>query len=489
MFVAFITGENRNQIILFPECMDDYIDDNNITRVIDEYVEQLDMKELGFSRATPAEVGRPPYNDKDLAKLYIYGYLNRLRSSRKLELEAIRNIEVIWLLRKLRPDDKTISDFRKNNLKALKNLFRDFNKLCAEWGLFGKKTVAIDGSKFRASNSKRNNFNEKKLDRHINYIDEKIDTYLAELDNNDVVEASERRLSNEELKIRIKQLKERKGKYEGMKKTIENGSCKEISTVDPDARMMVSNNNGIDVSFNVQTTVDAENKLVADFKVTNQANDIGELDNMALRAKKLFDVEKLEVLADKGYYKAEDLKKIAAKGIDAYVPKQTYSNGTGDEDFYSDKFTYDGNKNVYICPNNQELFFSRVRKSEKEGIRGHEYKNVKACKNCEFMSRCTKSKTGRSIFRHKDQNFLDTFNLKFELNIKKYRERQMIVEHPYGTIKRCWGFGYFLLRGKAKTTCEMALTFLAYNMKRAINILGNAEILRRLRERTKMALE
>lgn len=488
MFVAFITGENRNQIILFPECIDDYIDENNLTRVIDEYVEQLDMKELGFSRATSAAVGRPPYSDKDLAKLYIYGYLNRVRSSRKLEQEAIRNIEVIWLLRKLRPDDKTISDFRKNNLKALKNLFRDFNKLCDEWGLFGKKTVAIDGSKFRASNSKRNNFNEKKLERHIKYLEEKIDSYIEELDNNDTAEEPVRTPTKDEVKEKIKQLRERKEKYENMKKIIEDSDIKEISTVDPDARLMASNNNGVEIAYNVQTTVDAENKLIADYKVTNKANDLGELDNMALRAKTLFDVEKLEVLADKGYYKAEDLKKITEKGIDAYVARQTYSNGTGDKDFYPDKFTYDASRSVYICPNNRELFYSRARNSKKEGLLGYEYKNFDACKDCEYKSRCTKSEKGRAIFRHKDQDFLDKINIKFKLNISKYKERQKIVEHPYGTIKRSWGFGYFLLRGKFKVASEMALTFLAYNLKRASNILGNAEILRRLQERRKMAL-
>ena len=486
MFVAFIIGEDRNQFILFPDCLDNYIENDNITRIIDEFVEQLDMKELGFSRYESAPVGRPPYSDKDLAKLYLYGYFYRIRSSRKLEQESKRNVELMWLLKKLTPDDKTISDFRKNNRKALKNLFRCFNKLCDEWGLYGKKEVAIDGSKFRASNSKRNNFNEKKLDRHIKYLNEKIDSYLEELDTNDKNEVIERKLTKEEVDERIKQLKERKDKYEKMKKTLEDSSVTQISTVDADARLMVSNNNGIDVAYNVQTTVDSEYKLVADFKVTNNANDLGELDNMALRAKKLFNVEKLEVLADKGYYKVEDLKKIAEKGIDAYVPKQTYSNGTGDKDFYSDKFKYDANKNVYICPNNLELFFSRNRSTKKDGIIGKSYQNSKACKTCEFLNRCTKSKTGRTIFRHKDQDFLDEVDLKLELNIEKYKRRQMIVEHQFGTLKRNWGFDHFLLRGKINVTAEMSLTYLVYNMKRAISILGIPEILRRLRNRAKM---
>lgn len=364
--MPYIQGENRNQIILFPESIDDYINEDSTVRVIDEYVEQLDMKELGFKKTVYPTIGRPPYDPKDLLKLYLYGYLNRIRSSRRLEHEAVRNIEVIWLLKKLKPDFKTIADFRKDNKKALKKVFRDFTKLCDEWGLFGKELVAIDGTKFRACNSKKNNYSVKKLERHIKYLDEKIDKYIQELDKYDTIETCDRKPDAGEIKKRIQELRSRKDKYEGYKKQLKESGKNEISTTDPDARLMCNNNNNVDVSYNVQTTVDSKHKLIADYKVTQKPNDLGELDNMALRAKKLFGGKEFEALADKGYYKAE--------------------------------------------------------------------------------------------------------------------------EHPFGTIKRNWGAYYFLTKRKISVSTEIALSFLAYNLRRVMSILGNKEILRRLREKRKPVL-
>lgn len=485
--MPYIEGQDRHQIVLFPESMDDYINDDSVVRVIDEFVEQLDIKKLGFKKAAYPQVGRPPYSPKDLLKLYLYGYLNRIRSSRRLEHEAIRNIEVIWLLKKLRPDFKTIADFRKDNKKALKGVFRAFTKLCDEWDLFGKELVAIDGSKFRAYNSKRNNYSEKKLERHIKYIDEKIDKYMQELDDGDIAETSDRKPDVAEIQKRLQELRERKGKYEGYKEQLKETGENEISTTDPDARLMCNNNNNVDVSYNVQTTVDAKHNLIADFKVTQKSADLGELDNMALRAKKLFGGMDFEVLADKGYYKAEDLKKCVENGITPYIAKQTHSNGTGDGDFYGDKFRYDRGRNVYICPADKELHFARVRKKDKKVI-GSDYKNYAVCKTCEFKDRCTKSKRGRIIFRHIDQDFLDTIDLRTELNLDKYKLRQMIVEHPFGTIKRGWGAYYFLTRRKISASTEISLSFLAYNLKRVMSIFGNEELLRRLREKRKPVL-
>ena len=485
--MGYIEGQDRNQIILFPESIDDYISGSNPVRLIDVYVDQLDLEKLGFKRAASPTMGRPPYNPKYLLKLYIYGYLNRIRSSRRLEHEAARNIEVIWLLRKLKPDFKTIADFRKDNKKALKAVFRDFTKLCDEWGLFGKELVAIDGSKFRACNSKRNNYSEKKLERHIKYIDEKIEKYIQDLDEGDATENCDRKPDAEEIKEKLQELRNRKQKYEKYKEQLEKTGENEISTTDPDARLMCNNNNNVEVSYNVQTTVDAQHKLIADFKVTQKPNDLGELDNMALRAKKLFGDKEFEVLADKGYYKAEDLKKCVDNGITPYVTKQIYSNGTGDKDFYSDKFNFDKEKRVYICPAGKELYYYRDRKKGGKVI-GQEYRNYDVCKGCEFKSRCTKSKKGRSICRHVDQDFLDTIDLQTELNMDKYMLRQMIVEHPFGTIKRNWGAYYFLTKRKISVTAEVSLSFLAYNMRRAMSILGSDEIIRRLRVRMKPVL-
>ena len=485
--MAYIKGEDRYQITMFPDSIDEYITEENPVRLIEAYVEGLDLEKLGFKGTDPSAVGHPSYNPKDQIKLYLYGYLNRIRSSRRLEDEASRNIEVIWLLRKLKPDFKTIADFRKNNKKALKAVFRDFNKLCDEWELFGKELVAIDGSKFRACNSKKNNYSIKKLNRHLKYIDEKIDKYIKELDEKDIEESIDRKPDLKEIKEKIEELKTRKVKYEGYKKVLEEKGENEISTTDPDARLMSNSNNNVDVSYNVQTTVDGKHKLIADFKVTQNPNDLGELDNMALRAKKLFGGKEFDTLADKGYYKAEDLKKCVDNGITPYVAKQTYSNGTGDKDFYADKFKYDKEKNIYICPAGKELYYQRIRKS-KGKITGYDYRNYEACKDCEYKERCTKSKKGRSITRHIDQDFLDTIDIQTEQNFDKYRLRQMIVEHPFGTIKRNWGAYYFLTKGKASVTAEVSLTYLSYNFKRVMNILGIKEMLRRLEERRKPVL-
>jgi len=486
--MGYIKGEDRNQNILFPESFEDYIADNNPVRIIDEYVEQLDMKQLRFQRAECPDTGRPPYDPKDLLKLYLYGYLNRIRSSRRLEHETIRNIEVIWLLKKLRPDFKTIADFRKDNKKALKAAFRHFVRLCDEWELFGKELIAIDGTKIRACNSKRNNFSAKKLERHIQYIDDKIDTYLQELEHNDTTEEAERKLSAEEVQKRIEELRNRKQKYETYQKELEQTGKNEISTTDADARLMCNNNNNVDVSYNVQTTVDAKHKLIADFKITNKPNDLGELDNMALRAKAIFQAKELEVLADKGYYKAEDLKKCVENHITPYVTKQMYSNGTGDRDFYTDRFTYDKERNLYICPAGKELFFARKRITREKGLIGYDYKNYDACQLCQYKERCTKSQKGRSVFRHVDQDVLDTIDLQTELNMDKYKLRQMIIEHVFGTVKRGWEAYYFLTKRKLSVSGEIALSFLAYNFRRAITILGPGEILRRLREKRESAM-
>jgi len=322
--MGYIKGEDRNQIILFPESIDEYVSDNNSIRIIDEYIEQLDLKRLGFKRAVNPSLGRPPYHPKDMLKLYLYGYLNRIRSSRRLEQEALRNLEVIWLLRKLKPDFKTIADFRKDNKKALKKVFRDFTRLCDEWGLFGKELIAIDGSKFRACNSKKNNYNSKKLERHLKYLDEKIEGYIQELDQGDRAEASLKKPEAHTIKERIQQLKNRRERYTQYQGKLRQSEENEISTTDPDSRLMANHNN-VEVSYNVQTTVDAKHKLIADFKVTPKPNDLGELDNMALRAKKLFRDKTFEALADKGYYQPKDLKKCTENGITVYITKQTYA--------------------------------------------------------------------------------------------------------------------------------------------------------------------
>lgn len=484
--MPYVQGEDRYQQVMFPASIEEYIPEGRQVRVVDAFVNTINTVKCGFKYAIVPQKGRPPYNPKDLIKLYLYGYLNRIRSTRRLEDETLRNVEVMWLLNKLSPDFKTIADFRRGNKKALKKVFRDFNKLCDEWDLFGKEMVAIDGSKFRASNSKRNNFSTKSIDRHKKYLDEKINSYMEELNKNDEDENEDKKHTPEEINQIIQELERRKEEYEAKQKQLEETGESEISTTDPDARRMNSNNNGNDVCYNVQTTVDSKNKLIADFKVTNSPNDLGELDNMALRVKKIFKVKSLVALADKGYYRAKDLKKCVDRGITPYVSKQTFANGTGDRDFYQDRFKYNKISNTYTCPYENELSYVRDKKS-KGKIIGHIYRNFMSCNNCEYKSRCTKCAKGRTITRHVDQDFLDTIDSQTQQNIETYKQRQMIVEHPFGTVKRTHGAYYFLTRRKPSVTTEIALSYLAYNFKRVINILGTTEILRRLKERNELA--
>jgi len=476
--MAYIQGEDRHQITLFPEAIDDYISEENPVRVIEAYVNTLNLAELGFLKTEPKETGRPPYNPKDLLKLYIYGYMNRVRSSRRLETEAGRNLELVWLLRKLKPDFKTIADFRKDNKEAIKNVFRNFSRLCKEWELYGKQVVAVDGSKFRASNSKRNNFNENKIQRQLKYIDEKINTYLQELDANDKDEVHIHVPSSEEIKQRIDELNQRKTKYTAMQERMAITGETEISTTDPDARLMKANNNGIDVSYNVQTVVDQKHKLVVDTEVINNPADQGQLHNMVSKAQEIFELEEIKALADKGYYSTNDLIKCEENHIETFVAKPKPSVNTPDPEFSQEHFKYDKEQNHYICPAGQILNVSGKRK-EKD-VEYQVYKNFRACRTCEMKDRCTKSQKGRSISRNLNQEFLNTVDKRTRGNKELYVQRQMLVEHPFGTVKRIWGYSYFLTRRIESVATENKLHFLAYNLRRVINILGVKEMIRRL---------
>ncbi|AOY76026.1 transposase [Clostridium formicaceticum] len=289
--MRYIEGIHRKSKIAFPEYIDDYITEDNPVRIIDAFVETLDIGEIGFKNAVPKKKGRPGYNPKDLLKLYLYGYMNKITSSRKLEKQAQTNIELMWLLRRLTPDDRSICEFRKNNKNAINQVFKHFVSLLNEWDLFGKEVVAVDGSKFRACNSKKNNFNTKTLNRKIKYLEEKIQKYMEEMEENDRNELKTHKPTKEEIQARIKELKERKKKYEEYKEEIEKSDIKEISTTDPESRLMAVNNNGIDVCYNVQTVVDSKHKLVVDCDVINNPTDHGMLSKMAGNAKEIFDVE------------------------------------------------------------------------------------------------------------------------------------------------------------------------------------------------------
>lgn len=480
--MAFIKGIDRNQKIMFPEYVEDYIKEDNPIIVIDDYIDTLDFKNMGFTKTKEIRPGAPGYHPSVLMKLYLYGYLNGIRSSRKLEKETNRNVEVMWLLRKLQPDFKTIADFRKENRNNLIKIFKDFSHLCKELGLYGEELVAIDGTKIKANNSKRNNYNQKKIDRQIKYIDEKTNEYLKALEENDLQEEKSPKYNTKELKGKIELLKERRQAFEQLGEQLIESGNKEISTVDPDSRLMENKKNGLEMAYNLQTVVDSKHNLIVDFDVTQNAADQGNLNSMSQKAKEVFgkdQKDELDVLGDKGYYQAEDLKKCDENNTITYVSKQTYSNSTNDRDFYTDKFKYDQEKDIYLCPANQEL--KRV-KHRKEDVKQIRYKNFKACEKCEYKDRCTTAKNGRTISRSKDQDFLDVVDARTKENMDKYLLRQMIVEHPYGTIKRTMDAGYYLCRGMESVVGETSLILFAYNFKRVLNILGIEELRRKIAE-------
>src|SRR5450756_416957 len=468
----YIQGFDRKQEILFPAKIDDYIGEENLVHFIEAFVALLDLVGLGFTHAEVNTTGRPSYNPADLLKLYIYGYLNRIRSSRKLEQECFRNIEVMWLLKKLAPDHKTIADFRKNNAVAIKKVFKEFVLFCKELELYGGEIVSTDGSKFKAVNSKKRNFNAEKLLKKLKDIEEKIEAYLKELEENDKIESSVKQPDAKELKEKIQQLEERKKEYEGLQNTLETTGETQVSLTDPDSRMMMGNQK-FDVSYNVQATVDAKNNLILDYEVTNEGNDKNQLNEMATRAKYILEVESLEVLADKGYYNPEEIRKCTENNIIPIIPelkpKQFKEGNVPEPKFYENQFKYDATKDVYTCPGGRELAFSGESIKNNKNMR--EYKS-NSCNTCEFKSKCTNNKNGRVIFRWEHEKVLEDMRERVKNNPDSVKKRNCMSEHPFGTIKRGFNHGYFLTKGLVKVAGEMGLTMLAYNIRRVINILG-----------------
>jgi len=494
--MRFKTGIDRNQQTMLPKSIEDYVTEENPVRVVDAYVESLDMKEEGFE-SEPKETGRPAFDPRDMLKLHVYGYMNRIRSSRRIEAETKRNIEVIWLVGGLRPDHKTIARFRKDNKKALRKVFHAFVKLCQEMGLYGNEIVGIDGSKFEAVNSLEHNYNEESLEEKTRRIDEKIEKYLSEVEENDekerdMPEATEHR--KEEITAAIAELKERKAVYEGMKEQLKESGEKQISTVDPDSRRMKVANGGSDVCYNVLIAVDEKNKLIANYEVTNQCNDKNQLAGMAISTKELLGVEKMAAMADTGFFVATDIAECMANGITAHVSSEYESvtfclPSTREEAGEAVDFSNQG-KNVYVrerniglCPMGNILYPRSYRESTGSAV----YSNPKACRKCPHREHCKaydrelKVKMPRAEFT-KEYNVEDLYirQITYRADKALLRRRKEIVEHPFGTIKRSMDARYCLLRGIPKVTGEFALIFLAYNMKRAINILGVQPLVRYL---------
>jgi transposase len=352
----YIRGTNRDQVILVPETVEDYITEDNPVRFIDALVASLDLGALGFTHATPGETGRPAYDPGDLLRLYLYGYLNRVRSSRMLERETKVNLEVMWLLGKLTPDFKTIADFRRDNLQAIKQVCREFTLLCQKLKLFGGELVAIDGSKFKAVNNRRRNFNEARLTKAIKALEEKIDGYLGSLDAADAAETDpdEPTPNTVELRHKIAEMQQRKARYQALKQELKESGAKQVSLTDPDARSMVMHHHSTEVGYNVQTVVDEQHQLIVEHEVTNDPTDHAHLAEMALRAKETLGVEQLEVVADMGYYDGAEVKQCAEAGITTYIPKPITSINQKRGLFTKQDFVYDEAKDCYRCPQGEE---------------------------------------------------------------------------------------------------------------------------------------
>lgn len=466
----YIEGSNRDQLILFPQSLDEYIREDNPVRFIDAFVESLDLEGLGFSHSVLKETGRPPYHPGVVLKLYVYGYLNRIRSSRLLEKEAQRNVEMIWLTGKQAPDHKTIANFRRDNLKAIREVCRAFTRFCRELELFGGELVAIDGSKFKAVNNKGRNFTDRRLKRALRDIDKKIDAYLDELDENDAQEPEVRKLSAEELKEKIRTLRERMKKYRGLREQIEESGETQISLTDPDARSMpLAGGPRTQVGYNVQVAVDAKHKLIVDHEVTNAVTDRSLLGPMAKRAKAALGVEELEVLADMGYYDGQQVKDCLEEGITPYIPKADTSANKKLGLYGKVDFRYDVEQDCYWCPAGEKLSF-RFETTEKG--RQRRYYATRACARCALKPQCTRSREDRRITRWAYEEVLEQMDARVQAEPEKVKLRKTFVEHPFGTLKHHWNQGSFLMKGLPNVGAEMSLTVMAYNLKRAINILG-----------------
>jgi transposase len=475
-----ITGTSREQITLFPEAIEDYITDDNPVRFIDAFVDKLDLATLGFQKAQVADTGRPPYAPGDLLKLYLYGYLNRVRSSRRLERETERNVEIMWLLKKLTPDHKTISDFRKDNPTAIRAVCREFVVLCQNMDLFGADLVAVDGSKFRASNSKNRNFTKKKLKERLGQIDDSVNKYLKTLETNDHQETPILHHKAEALQEKIATLKKRHEQYRSLLQQLEESGETQVSLTDPDARQMVSGGKG-EVAYNVQTVIDQKHKLIVAHEVTNEINDRYQLSTMAQQAKETLGVEALDVLADKGYATATEIKKCEDKGIVPYVstpePTEKRRSNVPTPDYYHSRFHYDKERDVYICPQQKVLTQTHRAWRQQQWVSIY---RTSACRHCSVKHQCTINKNGRTICRSEHEELMARQRERISQHPEKLLQRKSLSEHPFGTLKHGWNQGYFLLRGLPKVRTEASLSVLAYNLRRAISVLGVPTLVERL---------
>ena len=461
----FVEGTDRGQTTLFPDCLEDWICEDNPVRAIDVFVDELELAEHGFSGVAPEVTGRPSYHPSALLKLYVYGYLNRVQSSRRLEREAGRNVEVMWLTGRLVPDHKTIADFRKDNGTAIRKVCAQFIALCRAIGLLTTASVAIDGSKFKAVNNRDKNFTRAKMERRLAQIEESVARYLSQLDTADLQEPSEA------LAVKTAHLKEKLGKLatemerlKGLEKQMLASPDQQISLTDPDSRSMATSGRGSGVvGYNVQLAVDTEHHLIVTHEVTNSGSDRAQLANMAKQAKAVLKTERLEAVADRGYFSSPEILACHEIGVTVTLPKPQTSGAKSDGRFGKQDFVYLPEEDAYRCPAGELLPYRFT--NEEDG------KRTTACQNCSLKSQCT---TGpeRRIPRWDHEHLLEAVQQRLDANPEAMRQRRETVEHPFGTMKARMGATHFLTKTLPKVAAEMALSVLAYNLTRVINIVG-----------------
>ena len=470
IMTRFVTGADRGQSTLLPECLEDWVVEDNPVRVIDAFVDRLDLGELGFSGTTPAATGRPSYHPAALLKLYIYGYLNRVHSSRRLECEAGRNVEVMWLLGRLAPDHKTVADFRRDNGPGIKKVCARFVEVCRKMGLLAKASVAIDGSKFKAVNNRDKNFTKAKVERRRKQLEESVARYLGQLDTADRQDPSETlELKKTRIKERLGNLAVEMEKLGVIERQVLASPDQQVSFTDPDSRSMATSGRGSGVvGYNVQTAVDTVNHLIIAHEVTNSGSDRSQLANMAEQAKAVMQTETLEAVADRGYFKGEEILACEEAGITVTLPKPMTSGAKSAGRYGKQDFVYMPGEDVYRCPAGEKLQYRFT--GEEDGQKLHSYW-TSACKACPLKAKCT---TGpeRRVKRWEHEHVVEAVQARLDKNPNAMRVRRETVEHPFGTLKMRMGATHFLVKTLPKVATEMALCVLGYNLTRVLNIVG-----------------
>lgn len=463
--MAYIVGADRYQTRMITTSLDDLIDNDNSVRVIDSYVDSLDLENLGFTEYSGTNKGQSPYRRSDLLKLHIYGYLNKIRSSRALETEAKRNLELMWLINTITPDHGTIAGFVQKNKKAFHNTLRNLTLILKGWGLIDGRLVAIDGTKIRAQNSKHNCITQSGLDKKIEYADAQINSYLMAISKDDTCA--------DDFKEKLKTYQELKEKYIVQKQELKDNGLEQKSLTDPDSKRM-KNNGALDICYNIQSVVDSQNHFVVDISTTNDINDQNQLYVMAKNASEILEIESFTVIADTGYYNGAEIKNCIDDGMNVYIKKAKANNATKDNEFRKEKFTYDREADEYTCPAGNRLSF--FENTSKNSMKYRKYK-CSDCHSCKHKNVCTTSSSGRTIQRWEHEHILETVYQETLNNNETYKQRRCIVEHPFGTIKRSLGYSYFLRRRKDSVDAEAASMFIAYNFKRLLSMFSTQELL------------